>query len=228
MPRCGIARRRAARPYSGAAANKSSTELSRFATPSKFFQRDYSFRHERPHFILKCAVDRTRLSRGVLQMQQFNTLQQIVQPKGCNSKMACEPRGAIRTGNVRGLRASSSTPPLDVNTPPPPSNSRQTALPAAHGRGSPRPALGLEVLVDMRRAPALRREKGTRATQRTLQPLREQRAARLSRAGVPSAFRKPTASSSCRRRPLRRSKVSILGEIRNLPCARRSETQQRH
>ena len=40
------------------------------ATPSKFFQRDYSFRHERPHFILKCAVDRTRLSRGVLQMQQ--------------------------------------------------------------------------------------------------------------------------------------------------------------
>src|ERR1700722_19282430 len=29
------------------------------ATPSEFFQRDYSFGHERPHFILKCAVDRT-------------------------------------------------------------------------------------------------------------------------------------------------------------------------
>ena len=34
------------------------------ATPSKFFQRDYSFRRQRPHFILKCAMDRTRLSRG--------------------------------------------------------------------------------------------------------------------------------------------------------------------
>src|ERR1700722_5661868 len=36
-------------------------------TPSKFFQRDYSVRHERPPFILKFAVDRTRLSRDVLQ-----------------------------------------------------------------------------------------------------------------------------------------------------------------
>ena len=42
------------------------------ATPSKFFQRDYSLRHERPHFVLKYAVDRTRLSRGVLQTQQFS------------------------------------------------------------------------------------------------------------------------------------------------------------
>src|ERR1700727_3409329 len=29
------------------------------ATPSEFFQLDYSFRHERPHFLLKCVLDRT-------------------------------------------------------------------------------------------------------------------------------------------------------------------------
>ena len=50
----------------------------------EFFQRDYSFRHEWPHFILKCAVDRTRLPRDVLQMQQFsrqNTLRKVGNPK---------------------------------------------------------------------------------------------------------------------------------------------------
>jgi hypothetical protein len=33
------------------------------ATPSKFFQRDYSFRRQRPHFILKCTLNRTESSR---------------------------------------------------------------------------------------------------------------------------------------------------------------------
>ena len=35
-------------------------------------QRDYSFRHERPHFVLKSALDNSRLSGGVLHLQQFS------------------------------------------------------------------------------------------------------------------------------------------------------------
>ena len=56
----------------------------------------------------------------------------------------------------------------------------------------------------------LRTRRGTPITRRA-------GAGRLSRTGIPSAFRKPTASSSYRRRPLRRSKVSILGRCEIFP-----------
>jgi hypothetical protein len=71
------------------------------APPSRFFQRDYSSRHERPHFILKNAVDRTRLSRGVLQAPQLpqSLLARIPyesrQSKGCMSRNVTLRRAVV-------------------------------------------------------------------------------------------------------------------------------------
>ena len=62
---------------------------------------DYSFRHERPHFILKCAVDTTRLSRGVLQRIPYEGRQS----KGCMSRNVARRQIATRSSYRRPNRA---------------------------------------------------------------------------------------------------------------------------
>jgi hypothetical protein len=96
-----------------------------------------------------------------------------------------------------------------------------SAPPVAPSTQRRRPS-ALEVLVDNApRAthPGERRE--SRRNAAALATIARAESRCLSRADIPSALRKPTASSSCRRESLRRSEASILRHMAKSSCSRR-------
>ena len=62
------------------------------ATPPKFFQRDYSFRCQRPHFILNCASNRTESSRVCFTCHSCHNLLLMRVPYEGRQSKSCIPK----------------------------------------------------------------------------------------------------------------------------------------
>ena len=89
------------------------------APPSKFFQRNYSFRHERPHFFLNTPGKEHNSTEAVLQMPQFAQSYRreyltklgnpkVASPKRWRSQSVCQtPPRATHPGESRETRPRS-------------------------------------------------------------------------------------------------------------------------